>query len=94
MKQELKVTTALDQPGILERLVEKLADLPIQTGAQQLQLPDEWGVIESSSIETYVSGMVTFEVEQINMPFVTSFLFTCLKLKEDIYSIGWSMSLS
>jgi hypothetical protein len=94
MKQEFKVTTALDQPGILERLVEKLAELPIQAGPRELRLPDELGVIESSSIETYVSGMITFENEKVNMPFVTSFLFTCVKLKEDIYTIGWSMSLS
>jgi hypothetical protein len=94
MKQKLSVTTALDQPGILERLVEKLADLPIQTGVRKTRLPYQWGAVETSSIETYVSGKVTFEEAEINMPFVTSFLFSCAKLRDDIYTVAWSMSLS
>jgi hypothetical protein len=52
--------------------------------------------METSSNETYVSGTVAIETadEQINMPFVTSFLFTCLKITRDTYSLEWGISMS
>ncbi len=94
MKKKLNVTTALDHPGILERLVEKLAERHIQTGNHKVKLPGEWQAIETSSTETYVSGSVTFEEASINMPFITSFVFTCMKVNNDLYTIAWSSSLS
>ena len=31
--------------------------------------------------------------EVINMPFITRFLFTCIKEKKDSYKLEWSFSL-
>jgi hypothetical protein len=94
MKQKLNVTTILDQPRILERLVEKLAVRHTPSGNHKIKLPRGLKEMETSSTETYVSGIVRFEEYGINMPFVTSHIFTCFKLNDDSYSIGWSTSLS
>jgi hypothetical protein len=32
--------------------------------------------------------------EHINMPFITPFLFTCVKQSEDTYSLEWGISMS
>ena len=52
--------------------------------------------LETSSTETYVSGTMAIETknQQINMPFITSFLFTCIKESKDTYSLEWGISMS
>jgi hypothetical protein len=54
--------------------------------------------LETSSTETYVSGTMAIDFEdgeeKINMPFITCFLFTCIKGKTDPYQLIWSSSLN
>ena len=100
MKKSLHITTVLDQPDLLENLVEKLADRRYDIGYSNEIVPHEWQAIETSSTETYVSGTVGLvdeisdDNEPINMPFITCFLFTCIKGKEKPYKLAWSSSLS
>ncbi|HEX7905625.1 MAG TPA: hypothetical protein VF487_17255 [Chitinophagaceae bacterium] len=100
MKNLLHITTSLDQPELLENLVEKLADRPytIQTGSTNPA--GKRKTLETSSTETYLSGTIVINdlagnpASEINMPFITSFLFTCIKEETNSCKIAWSVSLS
>ena len=96
MNNTLLISATLDQPGFLENLVEKLAYRHYDTGFSRMAVPKSWKAIETSSTETFVSGTVAIaeQDEQINMPFITQFLFTCLKEKNGSYKLEWSSSLS
>jgi len=94
------ITAVLDQPKLLENLVEKLASRRYDIGYAKEKLPNSWQAVDTSSTETYVSGTLSFsgltnnDDVMINMPFITSMLFTCIKGKEDSYRLLWSSSLS
>jgi|SRR6187455_376127 hypothetical protein len=100
MNNNLHITATLDQPELLENLVEKLASRRYDIGYSKQIVPQEWEAIETSSTETYVSGTLSFggtvnnDDASINIPFITSMLFTCIKGKEDDYRLLWSSSLS
>lgn len=96
MKKELTISAALDQPALLEDLVEKLACRKYDMGYGKEEMPVNLEALETSSAETYVSGTISFteKNENINMPFITSFLFTCTKANDDSYKLTWSTSLS
>jgi len=100
MNRALNITATLDQPELLENLVEKLASRRYDIGYSREKVPQEWQAIETSSTETYVSGTLSFsglvsnDDVLVNMPFITSMLFTCIKGKEDDYRLLWSSSLS
>jgi hypothetical protein len=96
MNKSLNITATLDQPGLLEDLVEKLADRRYDIGYSDAIVPHELKAIDTSSTETYISGTVAIADKdiQINMPFITRFLFTCIKGKQKPYKLEWSSSLS
>lgn len=96
MNKSLHITTTLDQPALLENLVEKLAYRHYDLGYGKEKMPDNREALETSSTETYVSGTVALDDsgELMNMPFITSFLFTCIKGKDDLYKLTWASSLS
>lgn len=103
MKQNLQISAAFDQPEFLQNLVEKLAYRRYEFGFSKLGMPRGLKALETSSTEAYVSGVVGLEVpasegdeqpEKINMPFITCFLFTCIKGQGDPYKMIWSTSLS
>jgi hypothetical protein len=96
MNKTLHISTTLDQPGLLENMVEKLAYRRYDIGYINEKMPVNQRALETSSTETYVSGTVAIECndENINMPFITGFLFTCIKEKNDPYKLTWSTSLS
>jgi hypothetical protein len=98
MKKHLHITASFDQPEFLQNLVEKLAYRRYETGYGNVKMPRGLRALETSSTETYVSGTVGLntenEEEQINMPFITCFLFTCIKGKNEPYQMNWSTSLS
>jgi hypothetical protein len=100
MNQDLHITATLDQPELLESLVEKLASRRYDIGYSREVVPQDWQAVETSSTETYVSGTLSFsgiannDDASINMPFITSMLFTCIKGKENDYRLLWSSSLS
>jgi hypothetical protein len=95
----LHIDAIVDQPGLLENLVEKLASRRYDIGYCSEAVPGEWVPVEVSSAETFVSGNLSFSAstendEPINMPFITPMLFTCTKEKDDSYRLLWSCSLS
>ncbi len=96
MKKALQIQATIDQPGFLEEMVEKLASRHNDLGYGRQRMPNNREALETSSTETYVSGTLAmdFEDQQINMPFITSFLFTCTKEEDGIYNLEWSSSLS
>ena len=100
MNQVLRITAILDQPELLENLVEKLASRRYDIGYSREAVPQDWQAVETSSTETYVSGTLSMsgsmnnDDASINMPFITSMLFTCIKGKENDYRLLWSSSLS
>jgi len=102
MKQTLHITAAFDQPEFLQNMVEQLAYRRYETGYGKEKMPKGWKALETSSTETYVSGTVALDFtgnnenseEHINMPFITCFLFTCIKGEKEPYQLIWSTSLS
>lgn len=94
MKKNLQITASLDQPELLENMVEKLAcrRADIVSGERN----GEWQLLNSSSVEKYVSGTLAFAGEggETTLSFITCFLFSCTKEKADPYKLHWSMSLS
>jgi hypothetical protein len=96
MKKSLHITAIIDQPDFLEDIVEKLALRHTGFGHNDHKLPDKREALETSSTETFVSGTMVIEdhEEHINMPFITPFLFTCVKQSEDTYSLEWGLSMS
>ncbi|HKZ66593.1 MAG TPA: hypothetical protein VJ111_09575 [Chitinophagaceae bacterium] len=96
MKNSLHITAIFDQPGFLEILVEKLADRRYDIGYSKALVPKDSEALETSSTETYTSGTVAIDDtgELINMPFITRFLFTCIKEENSPYKLAWSISLS
>jgi hypothetical protein len=93
MKKTLHIKTTIDEEAFLEDMVEKLAS---RHNEKKQSVPGINNVMVTASNETYVSGTVAIETadEQINMPFVTSFLFTCIKITDDTYSLEWGISMS
>jgi hypothetical protein len=96
MKKSLHIRTTLDQPDLLEDLVEKLACRRFDIGYGKEKMPRNFEALETSSTETYVSGTIGLSEknEKFNIPFITSFLFTCIKGKNDSYKLTWASSLS
>lgn len=100
MNKSLQIVAILDKPELLENLVEKLASRRYDIGYSKETVPQNWQAIETSSTETYISGTLSFsglannDDASINLPFITSMLFTCIKGREDSYRLLWSSSLS
>ena len=100
MNKSLHITAILDQPDLLENMVEKLASRRYDIGYSSQPVPQDWEALETSSTETYVSGTLSFsgssnkDEAASSIPFITSMLFTCIKGKEESYRLLWSSSLS
>jgi len=97
MKKALHIAATFDEPELLQNLVEKLAYRRYETGYSQQIVPDGSEALETSSTEAYVSGTITLEdasEETIHMPFITCFMFTCVKASDEPYQLCWSFSLS
>lgn len=97
MKQDLQISAAFDQPEMVQNLVERLAYRRYDLGYGNEKVPAGFKALETSSTETFATGTLGIDAainEHINMPFITSFLFTCIKGKTDPYQLIWSCSLS
>ena len=102
MKKNLHINAAFDQPELVQDLVEKLAYRRYEFGFSKEVMPRGYKALETSSTEAYVSGTLAIDFsgtvavsnEKINMPFITCFLFTCIKGYGDPYKLIWSTSLS
>ncbi len=97
MKKYLHISATFNQPELVQNMVERLAYRRYDIGYSALPMPVGYRALETSSTEAYVSGTVFIELpntEQINMPFITCFLFTCIKGKSEPYQLIWSSSLN
>ena len=96
MKKLININTTLDQPDLLESMVEKLACRRYDIGYGKEKMPRNLEALETSSAQIYISGNIAFsdKDENINMPFITSFLFTCVKGKHGQYELTWATSMS
>jgi len=90
MKNSLKITTVIEHPELLEDRVEELAYSRHHPAYGRQKMPG------TSSAETYVSGMVAMKNSGIEIitPFITCFVFTCIKRTDNVYKLEWSSSLS
>lgn len=97
MKKLLHISAAFDQPELVQNLVERLAYRRYELGYGTQLMPRGLKALETSSTETYVSGTMAIDTDNneiINMPFITCFLFTCIKGKSEPYQLIWSSSLN
>jgi hypothetical protein len=96
MKTTLHITAMFDRPGFLESFIEKLADRRYDIGYSKAIVPADCEALETSSTETYTSGTIGIDNDEeiINMPFITRFLFTCVKRNDTAYRLAWGICLS
>ena len=97
MKKNLHLTASVDKPELLEDIIEKLATRRYDIGYGRARVPNTWQALETSSVESYMSGTVEFdynESQRIRIPYVTCLLFSCTKVGADPYELSWSISLS
>lgn len=97
MKQNVHISARFDEPELVQNLVERLAYRRYDIGYSHEVVPPGLKALETSSTEAYVSGTLHINEEgntPVNMPFITCFLFTCIKGKTDPYQLIWSSSLS
>lgn len=97
MKPNLHITASFDEPQFVQNLVERLAYRRYDLGYGSEKVPRGFKALETSSTETYVSGTMAIDADNndhINMPFITCFLFTCIKGKTDPYQLIWSCSMN
>jgi hypothetical protein len=98
MKQSLHISAAFDKPELVQNMVERLAYRRHDPSFNNKKIPPGLKALETSSTETYVNGTLAIDsnnaADHINMPFITCFLFTCIKTKNDPYLLIWSSSFS
>jgi hypothetical protein len=96
MSNNLNTAVIIDEYELLETLVERLASRRHIYGPQTAVANHEIEMLETSSVEAYVSGTLALNDENcsINMPFVSSFMFTCLRRKDDLFRLTWAVSMS
>jgi hypothetical protein len=97
MENLLNIIVSVDQPQLLDLLVERLATRRYDIGYCNEQIKGEWKAVETGSNEIYVLGNLEFVFENdenCKLPFITSFLFTCLHEKDTPYKLAWCSSLS
>lgn len=97
MKKKIFITASFDRPDLVESIAAVFASRQYETGFVKPRLQGEWQPINTSSIENYVTGNfeITYgETDLLRIPFITCFLFSCTKEKNNPYKMGWSFSLS
>ncbi|MCR6721969.1 MAG: hypothetical protein NVV59_17150 [Chitinophagaceae bacterium] len=100
MRTDFHISTFIDEPALLENLVEKLASRhqnmyhPAQMITKDLQSMD------TASTQTFVSGTLQFEKSEgqeltlTQTPFISQFYFTCICESDSEYGLEWGVSLS
>lgn len=96
MNNNIHIAATLDRPDLLENLVQQLAYRRFDLGYGLQRVPANSEALETSSSTIYLNGTIVLnnELEQFHIPFITSFLFTCVKGTDGIYKLAWSTSLS
>ncbi|MES1217705.1 MAG: hypothetical protein ABUT20_19525 [Bacteroidota bacterium] len=97
MKKSLHISASFDEPLLVENMIEQLAYRRNEQVLDKIKMPKGWEANETSSTEAYVSGTIELnnnEDEQMRIPFITCFLFTCTRGEKEPYTLNWSISLS
>ncbi len=98
MKQTLHISAEFDQPKFLQNLIEQLAYRRYDLGYGAQLMPAGQVALETSSTEAYVSGEYDIESgkknEHFHVPFITCFLFTCIKGLKEPYHLTWGCSMN
>jgi hypothetical protein len=97
MKKDLHLIASVDKPKALENIIEQLATRRYDVGYGNATVPAAWQAVDTSSVEAYLSGRIEFdynETQRIKVPYITCFIFSCIKEKNNPYNLIWSFSLS
>ena len=100
MKQNYRISVNLNDQANLKNLVENLASCYTDRGYSKVTLPGTWKAVEISSTQAFVMGSFKVHTKadntemKLNMPFLSSFLFTCIKENSGLFNLEWSVSLS
>jgi len=100
MKNVMSISANLDEPSFLKAVIEKLASRHVDMGYTKAVVPRQWKAIESSCIQADVNGVFDLQLaknkknEQLEIPFMGAFLFTCIKEMNGMFNLEWSTSLS
>ena len=94
-KRELAITATMEDPCMLQLLVETLAETKTDLSYSQKNVERGWKAFDTSSLEARVSGGLSLAHKRtINKHFTTGFVFTCTKSKKGKFDLTWSNSLS
>jgi hypothetical protein len=90
------VRTSVSAKNVLKEMVEVLATRKCDFRTKTIDYLSDFGTMESSSVEAYLSGENQFceDHRMISMPYFTSFCFTCIRTKHTGYQLVWGISLS
>jgi len=100
MKQEMTIMANLNEPVLLKAVVELIASRHVDMGYCEATVPSNFKAIETSCTQAYVLGTLglhsgsDYKEEQFFIPFISSFLFTCIKDRYGMFNLEWSASLS
>ena len=95
-QSNILVTAYIEEPDILQILVERLAECNYRVGDGLQQVPRDWQEIEFSSVEAIVSGRLIIAPGNglIKIPFITCYLFSCTRSAKLQHNLTWQCSLS
>ena len=92
----LAVSITIDEIPLLKNMVEKLAHRRYDIGYANEPMPEGLKAVETSSIESYVSGNLDLlnKGDRISIAYTTCFTFTCVKSAGSNNTLRWINSLS
>lgn len=90
------VTTSVNEPVLMKLIVEELAAKRNNMSMAGQKIDHNLVAVDTSSPESFVTGSIDVEYNslQLSIPYVTGFIFTCLKSKRPFFEMQWAMSLS
>ena len=92
---DLAITATIEESCMLQLLVETLAETHSDSSKRFKRVQPGWKAITTSSIEARVSGILNLSGKKnLDIPFVTGFVFTCTKALKGKHDLTWSNSLS
>ena len=91
----ISISANLSETRLLKKLVEQLASTRRTPEQTSHAVQPGWESFSTLPIEAFVSGTISLQSHDdlIRMPFVTSFVFTCIKANGES-NLVWSSSLS
>ncbi len=95
-KKTLQVSVSLLEQNMMVNIIERIVDKQYNNNYPFQKIQPNWNTIQTTSIEAYANGDISIssEMESIDMYFVSSFIFTCIKDRDSKNMISWSSSLS